>query len=502
MLAVEMRGVTKRFGNFVALDNVDLQVEQGEIHCLLGENGAGKSTLMNVLFGLYSADEGRVLINGAEPPVASPLVSHELGLGMVHQHFMLVETLSVWENVVLGSEPGGFVLDAVKAQKVVQDLSDTFNFNLDVSQPVEELSVGMKQRVEILKTLYRGATTIIFDEPTAVLAPPEVTQFLDILRGMRASGKTIIFITHKLAETMAVSDRVTVLRHGKVVGTVNTAQVQPEQLTTMMVGHHIEVTTSRKPHDFGGVVLSCKGLRLLPNAEKPVSFDIHEGEVLGFAGVDGNGQQELEELVLGLQRCSEGSIEIMGTDVTHRNTRARLGMGIGYIPSDRYRHAILPTFSLLDNYLLGNQYNPDYVKRGIIDFSNLEARSRELMEQYDVRASGVDQQIGSLSGGNQQKMVLSREAGKDTKLIVACQPVRGLDIGAINFVHQVILTQRNLGRAVLLISAELSDIRALSDRIAVLYKGEILDIRENEGFSEEELGLRMAGKRIQGGDAR
>ncbi len=495
MLAVEMRGITKRFGNFSANSDVTLLVEQGEIHCLLGENGAGKTTLMNVLFGLYQPEEGSLKINDQAITNHSPLKAFQMGLGMVHQHFMLVDALTVWENVVIGNEPGRVAIDRKQSIAKVKEISDRYHFDLNVEDKVSELSVGMKQRVEILKTLYRGAEIIILDEPTAVLSPPEVLQLLDILRDMRKQGKTIIFITHKLNETKAVADHVTVLRDGRSITTVKTEDVTVNELASLMVGHEIATEIEREPNEPGEVVLSLQNVRLLPNAQNTVSFDIRAGEILGIAGVEGNGQRQLEEIIMGLQKCTEGSIILKGDDVTRWTTRKRCAKGIGYIPSDRYQRAILPGFSLIDNYLLGNQFSDTYVKNGLIQKNFLLQRTKELMKTYDVRATDEKQNIGSLSGGNQQKMVLSREVGKDADFILACQPVRGLDIGAIQYIHQILLDLRKQGKAILLISAELTDIQQLSDRIAVFYKGEIMDLRKNEEFTNEAIGLLMAGQK-------
>lgn len=495
MLAVEMRDITKRFSGFTANDHVNFLVEKGEIHCLLGENGAGKTTLMNILFGLYQADEGTLAINGEVITNHSARNAFQKGLGMVHQHFMLVDALSVWENVVVGNEPGKFKIDRRKSIEKVKELSEKYNFGLNVEEMVGELSVGMKQRVEILKTLYRGAEIIILDEPTAVLSPPEVEQLLNILRDMKAQGKTIIFITHKLNETKAVADHVTVLRAGKSIQTVDAKEVSVNDMAAMMVGHEVSFELLREPNQTGDAILSLKNIRLLPNAQDTVSFEVHAGEIVGIAGVEGNGQKQLEEMIMGIRKCSEGSIFMKGDEITNWPTRKRCEKGIGYIPSDRHQRAILPGFSILDNYLLGNQFSGEYVNKGFIRKKKLVERSRELMKNYDVRAVDESQAVGSLSGGNQQKMVLSREVGKNTDFILACQPVRGLDIGAIQYIHQILLDLRKQGKAILLISAELTDIQQLSDRIAVFYKGDIMDLRKNEAFSNEEIGLLMAGQK-------
>lgn len=495
MYAVEMKDIIKRFGSFTANNGITLLVKKGEIHCLLGENGAGKSTLMNILFGLYRQDSGEIRINGKPVENHSPLAASRMGLGMVHQHFMLVDALSVWENVVVGLEPGGFRIDRKESIREVQELSDRYHFELNAEEQVGNLSVGMKQRVEILKTVYRGAEIIIMDEPTAVLSPPEVEQFLMILRDMRADGKTIIFITHKLKETLAVADRITVLRAGKSVSTIEAGNASARELAGMMVGHEVDLEIERPFNEAGGAVLSVEGLRLLPNAASTVSFDIREGEIFGIAGVEGNGQKQLEEMIMGLIKCREGRISVLGKDVTKLGTRKRRQLGIGYIPSDRLNRALLSSFSLEDNYLLGKQFSDNYVRHGIVRHKAVKEAAGTLMREYDVRAAGMDQAAGSLSGGNQQKLVVGREASDEPKLIIACQPVRGLDIGAIHYIHEILLKLRKEGKAILLISAELTDIQQLSDRIAVLYKGEILAARKNEDFTEEEIGLLIAGHR-------
>ena len=498
MLAVEMRDITKRFAGMTANDHINLLVEQGEIHSLLGENGAGKTTLMKILFGLYKADEGTIRINGQEISAMTPRQAFGLGIGMVHQHFMLVNNLTVLENIILGSEPGSVTVDRKAARRKVQALSDQYRFGLELDARVAELSVGMKQRVEILKTIYRGAEIIILDEPTAVLTPLEVRQLLDILLDMKQQGKTIIFITHKLGETMEVSDRVTVLRGGKSVELVNTKDTNPRELASMMVGYEVSFELEKPDVPKGAPILTLEGARLLPQAQSPVSFEIRAGEIFGIAGVEGNGQQQMEEAIMGLLRLKEGKILFKGQDITALSPRKRRAMGIGYIPSDRFKQAILPGFSLADNYLLGNQFDEQYAPRGLLDHKFLAQRGRELMKRFDVRAVGLSQTIGSLSGGNQQKLVLGREVGKNPDLVIACQPIRGLDIGAIKFIHQVLLDLRAQGKAVLLISAELSDLFQLSDRIGVLYKGELMAVRSAEEYTNESISLLMAGRKEGG----
>lgn len=495
MLAVNMRGITKRFSGMTANDHIDFEVQKGEIHCLLGENGAGKSTLMKVLFGLYRPEEGSIEIDGRPIVQMSPRLAYQLGIGMVHQHFMLVNNLTCLENIILGNEPGRVVIDKKEARRLVQALSDQYHFDLDLDAQVCELSVGMKQRVEILKTLYRGAQIIILDEPTAVLTPLEAEQLLGILRDMRAQGKTIIFITHKLKETLDVADRITVLRGGKSVALLDAGQASPEELARLMVGRDIVLEIEKPACEQGGAVLCVQDVRLLPNAQATVSFSVHAGEIFGIAGVEGNGQQQLEELIMGICRSRTGKLVYNGVDLMGLPPRARRDLHFAYIPSDRLKQALLCGFSLQDNYLLGNQYDAQYVRRGIVQKKHLKSCTQRMMQEFDVRAVDTLQSAGSLSGGNQQKFVLAREVGKAPPFVLACQPVRGLDIGAIKYIHSVLLRLRSEGAAILLISAELSDIFQLSDTIGVLYKGEMMDIRRAEEYDTETISLLMAGRK-------
>ena len=490
-----MRGITKRFGAMTANDHIDFQVEQGEIHCLLGENGAGKSTLMNVLFGLLCPEEGCVEIDGQPISALTPRLAYQLGIGMVHQHFMLVNHLTCLENIILGNEPGKVVIDRKQARARVQALSDQYHFNIDLDAPVSDLSVGMKQRVEILKTLYRGANIIILDEPTAVLTPIEAEQLLSILRDMRTQGKTIIFITHKLKETLDVADRITILRGGKSVALLSAASATPEQLARLMVGHDVVFEIEKPARAQGDVVLRVEDVRLLQNAQSTVSFEVHAGEIFGIAGVEGNGQQQLEEIIMGLTRTKGGRIFYQKTNLLELSLRARRKLRFAYIPSDRLKQALLSHVSLQENFLLGNQYDPQYVRRGLIQKKALRENTLRMMREFDVRAVSAQQSAGSLSGGNQQKFVLAREVSKQPQFVLACQPVRGLDIGAIKYVHNVLIRLRSEGAAILLISAELSDIFQLSDTIGVLYKGELMDVRKAGAFDNESISLLMAGRK-------
>ncbi len=490
-----MRGITKRFGAMTANDHIDFQVEQGEIHCLLGENGAGKSTLMNVLFGLHCPDEGCVEIEGQLIPALTPRLAYGLGIGMVHQHFMLINHLTCLENIILGNEPGNVVIDRKRARKQVQQLSDQYHFNIELDALVCDLSVGMKQRVEILKTLYRGASIIILDEPTAVLTPIEAEQLLSILKDMRAQGKTIIFITHKLKETLDVADRITILRGGKSVALLDASSATPQELARLMVGHDVTFEIEKPACPKGEAVLRVEDVRLLPNAQSTVSFEVHAGEIFGIAGVEGNGQQQLEQIIMGLLKPKSGRIFYQKTNLLELSLRARRRLSIAYIPSDRLKQALLAHVSLQENFLLGNQYDPAYVRRGLIQAKKLHESTTRMMQQFDVRATSTQQEAGSLSGGNQQKFVLAREVSKNPRFVLACQPVRGLDIGAIKYIHSVLLRLRSEGAAILLISAELSDIFQLSDTVGVLYKGELMDVRKTEAFDNESISLLMAGRK-------
>lgn len=494
-LAIDMRNITKRFGSLVANDSVDFQVEKEEVHVLLGENGAGKSTLMNILFGLYQADEGQIKVNGQEVAQHNPSKALELGLGMVHQHFMLVERLTVLENIVLGFEPGNVLVDYQSSRKRIQALIDEYNFNLDLDARVEELPVGVKQRVEIVKTLYRGADIIILDEPTAVLTPPEVEELFQVFKELIAHGKTIVFITHKMNETMEAAHRISVLRNGKMIKTVKKEETTPEELARLMVGREVVFDLEKTPCKPGKTILSLEDVRLLENKPAKVTFEVRAGEILGIAGVEGNGQLELEEMIMGLMPVREGKITFNGQDITGFNVKERKKMGIAHIPSDRHKRAMLGDFSLEENLLLGRQFRPEWVKKGVIQHQELRKACQELIGSFQIKTSGGQQKIKFLSGGNQQKVVLAREVSANPELILAAQPTRGLDIGAIEYIHNLLLQLRDQGKGILLISAELSEILKLSDRVAVIYEGEIRALRPTEEFTQEELGLLMAGRK-------
>ena len=494
MPIIDMRHITKRFPGVVANDKVDFQVEKQEIHCLLGENGSGKTTLMNVLFGLYHPEEGEIYVKGEKVRINNPNDAYKLGIGMVHQHFMLVNQMTVLENIILGNECGNFFLDRKASEDSVRDLITKFNFKLDLNQKIADLSVGMKQRVEIVKTLYRGADIIILDEPTAVLTPQEVADLFIILHQLRRDGKTIIFITHKLNETMEMSDSVTVLRKGVKVADLKTTDVNENELAAHMVGRQVEHIVSESLDSYGDVVLSISDLVLNDKTRVPVNLKVRAGEILGIAGVEGNGQQELEELIIGTMPVRSGKIEINGQDITSKAVKERKDLGIGYIPADRHKNAILSNFSIIENYLLGYHQDKDYVKNGLIDYRKLENDAERLVKEFNAKVADIGDPISSLSGGNQQKIVLSREVSHDPILVVAAQPVRGLDIGAIEFIHKTLLRLRREKKAILLISAELTEVMNLSDRIAVLYEGQGSAEFPRGKYNQEQIGLFMAGR--------
>lgn len=493
-LAIEMKNITKKFPGVIANNKIDLSINSQEIHSLLGENGAGKTTLMNILFGIYEPDEGSVFIKGQAANIKNPKTALDMGIGMVHQHFMLVERMTILENIVLGYEHGGFLLDMKKSYEIVDELSKKFKFNLELDTKVEDLSVGMKQRVEILKTLYRGADIIILDEPTAVLTPKEADELFIILNELKKRGKTIIFITHKLNETMAVADRITVLRDGRNIKTLSKNETNEEELARLMVGREINFNLKKEDYDPGDVLIALKGLKLLDKAKQPVDLEIYKGEILGIAGVEGNGQLELEEMLMGLRQVKSGSIHLNGADITRLPTKKRKLLGLGYIPSDRHKRAMLGSFSIEENFLLGFHFHPPFFRKGLLQRKVLKKHSVDMIEKFDIKTPSEEQKIKLLSGGNQQKVIISREISQDPVFVLAAQPTRGLDIGAIEYIHGILLELRNKGKAVLLISADLNEVMKISDRIAVIYEGEIKALKAAEEYTYEEFGLLMAGK--------
>lgn len=499
--AVEMRNITKQFPQVLANDDVTFTVAKGEIHALVGENGAGKSTLMKMLYGLLRPDSGTMSVNGQTARFADPGDAIANGIGMVHQHFMLIPPLTVAENVVIGQEPArrGFV-DLARANTFVQDLSNQYGLKLDPTAKVETLGVGIEQRIEIIKVLYRGADILILDEPTAVLTPQEVDELFEILRLLKAQGKTIIFITHKLQEVMAISEMVTVMRRGKVVGRVATQQTTRAEIATMMVGREVLFRVERQPGRPGKEVLRVENLHALDNKQLPalrgVSFQVRQGEILGIAGVEGNGQTELVEVLTGLRQAEQGTIHVADRDITNCTPRRVREQGVGHIPEDRHRRGLILGYTVAQNMVLGIHYQPPFVKhRGldVINFAPIQAKARRLIEEFDVRPPDADNLASNLSGGNQQKVIVAREFDQDPQILIAAQPTRGIDVGSIEFIHQRLIQARDAGKAVLLVSADLEEILSLSDRIAVIYEGEIVGVLQPEEATEERLGLMMTG---------
>ncbi|WP_422123497.1 ABC transporter ATP-binding protein [Planococcus sp. X10-3] len=499
---VEMLNIRKEFGKFVANDNITLQLKKGEIHALLGENGAGKSTLMNVLFGLYQPEGGEIRVRGKKVDITNPNVANDLGIGMVHQHFMLVENFSVTENIILGSEPTKFgVTNKKDAAEKVKALSEQYGLNVNPYEIIEDISVGMQQRVEILKTLYRGAEILIFDEPTASLTPQEIIELTQIMRRLIAEGKSIILITHKLKEIMDVSDRVTVIRKGKGIGTVETSGTNPNELASLMVGRNVEFTTEKGPAfpkeevlDIQNLVVEdYRGIAKVKN----LNLNVRKGEIVGIAGIDGNGQSELIEAITGLRKVKSGTIRINEKDVTGLKPRKVTEAGVGHIPQDRHKHGLILDFPIGHNIALQTYYTSPISKHGIIDYDKINEKAKQIIADFDVRTQGPHELARSLSGGNQQKAIIGREVDRDPDLLIAALPTRGLDVGAIEFIHSRLIEQRDNGKAVLLISFELDEVMNVSDRIAVIHDGEIVDIVTPETTTEQELGLLMAGHHIR-----
>jgi len=503
---LELRGITKRFGSLVANDGIDLVVQPGEIRALLGENGAGKTTLMNVLYGLMQPDEGEILLDDKPIAINSPRDAIRAKIGMVHQHFMLVPVFTVAENVTLGSEPvrkGPLgLLDRRTARREVLALSERFGLRVDPDAIVEELPVGVQQRVEIIKALLRDAQVLVLDEPTAVLTPHETEDLFRIMRELREGGRSIIFISHKLKEVQAIADNITVIRRGKVVGERPPATSSTE-LASLMVGRSVQLRVSKEPAKPGDVVLDVQDLTVAgergERSVRDVSFQVRAGEILGMAGVQGNGQTELCEALMGL-RPSTGSVLLNGTDLSHAPTRYRLHAGIGYVPEDRSEDGLVADFSVADNLILDLYDQPPYASGIALNLDTIRESAVRQVEEYDVRTTSVDTPAGTLSGGNQQKVVVAREMGRDVKLLLVSQPTRGLDVGSIEFVHKRLVAQRDAGAAVLIVSSELDEIYALADRIAVMYEGRIVAFRPPT-ISEQELGLLMAGSDPAGSTA-
>lgn len=496
---IEMLNIRKEFGTFVANDNITLQLRKGEIHALLGENGAGKSTLMNVLFGLYQPEGGEIRVHGKKVDIENPNIANELGIGMVHQHFMLVEKFTVTENIILGLEPkSGLTIDRATARKKVMEISEQYGLRIDPDAKIEDISVGMQQRVEILKTLYRGADILIFDEPTAVLTPQEIQELIQIMKRLVAEGKSIILITHKLKEIMQVADRCTVIRRGRYIGTVEVDEtVNEDSLAEMMVGREVNFDAEYSKADPQQIVLDIQNLVVKDSRGLKVveglDLQIRAGEVLGIAGIDGNGQTELIEAISGLKKPESGKVILNGKDVTGYTPRKMTEAGIGHIPQDRHKHGLVLDFSIRDNMVLQTYYKEPFSKRGLMNYKAVAEKAKALIEKFDVRTPSIDVPARALSGGNQQKAIIAREVDRSPDLLIAAQPTRGLDVGAIEFIHEQLIKEREKGRAVLLISFELDEILHVSDRIAVLYEGKIVGIRDPKETTEQELGFLMAG---------
>jgi simple sugar transport system ATP-binding protein len=494
---LELAGLTKRFGSLVANDGIDLVIEPGEIHCLLGENGAGKSTLMNMLYGLLQPDEGQILIDGAKVEISSPSDAINRGIGMVHQHFMLVPVFTVAENIMLGRETtrGAGVLDRKKAHGLVTELSDRYGFEVNPEALVEDIPVGVQQRVEIIKALVNDAEVLILDEPTAVLTPAEIDELIGVMRQLKDGGTSIVFITHKLKEVQAIADKITVIRRGKVVGQP-APSASEEELAEMMVGRAVDLVVDKEPAQPGDPVLAVRGLTVIDErghtAVDGVDLDVRHGEILAVAGVQGNGQTELAEALLGLTPIAAGTISVDGRDISRATTRDRLDAGVGYVPEDRAHDGFVGPFTVAENLVLNLFRKPPFGRGVLLDTEQVERNATERVEEFDIRTQGIDLPVSSLSGGNQQKVVLARELSRPLKLLVASQPTRGVDVGSIEFMHKRIVAERDQGTAVLIVSTELDEIAALADRIAVMYRGRVVGVVPPD-TPRDELGLMMAG---------
>ena len=501
-IVLEAKGITKSFPGVLANDNVNFDLRKGEIHALLGENGAGKSTLMNLIYGLHRPDKGEVVVNGKATVINTPNDSIALGIGMVHQHFMLIPVFTVAENVMLGDETvknGSLDLKTVAAK--INEISKQYSLDVDPTALVGSLPVGLQQRVEIVKTLYRNAEIVILDEPTAVLTPQEAEDLFRIMRDLTARGVSIIFITHKLKEVLAVADRITVMRAGRVINTVLPSETDSAQLANMMVGRQVILTVNKKDHQPTEEVLKVEELTVRDQRDLEtvhhVSFSVRGGEVLGIAGVQGNGQTELSEALTGLRHPSGGRVFIGGHDVTGKSPRVMTETGLAHIPEDRQRHGLVLNYSVADNMALCDYYHPPFSQHGVMQPKALDENARKLISEFDVRTPSPFVSAGKLSGGNQQKVIVARELSRDVKLVIANQPTRGLDVGSIEYIHNEIIKMRDRGVAVLLISAELDEILALSDRIAVMYRGQIVAVVETRKTTREQVGLWMAGAQVE-----
>ncbi|WP_311141963.1 ABC transporter ATP-binding protein [Lancefieldella rimae] len=498
--AVQMHGITKVFGTFKALDGVDLDVRKQSVHAILGENGAGKSTLMNVLYGLYSADEGEVFLNGKHVDISNPNDAIAQGIGMVHQHFMLVDNFTVTENIVLGDEVTSFagVLDPKKAREKVLEIVNEYGFDVDPDAKIEDITVGMQQRVEILKALYRGADTLILDEPTAVLTPQEIEKLIQIMRDLVSKGKTIIIITHKLKEIMSSADECTIIRRGKYMGTVDVSKTNETELANKMVGRNVNLHVDKKPAKPGEVLLSIRDLHVKDERGieqvNGLNLEVRAGEIVGLAGIDGNGQRELADAINALVKPESGTIAIRGEEIQATTPRNVINHSVATIPSDRQRWGLVLPFSVAENTVLERHGEERFGKGISLDYSKVNEFAKELVEEFDIRPAGCfDHAAGGLSGGNQQKVIIAREVSGEPDVLIAIQPTRGLDVGAIEFVHKALIRERDRGAAILLISLELDEVMDVSDRIAVIYAGQIVGEFEQGAITEEQAGLLMAG---------
>ena len=494
---IEMLGIRKEFPGIVANDDIYLRVEEGEIHAILGENGAGKSTLMSILFGLYKADKGVIKVRGKEVSIKSPNDAYALGIGMVHQHFQLVHNFTVAENIILGKE-GGFVYDIKKASRKIKEISERYGLQIEPDMVIEDITVGMQQRVEILKMLYRDADILIFDEPTAVLTPQEIDELIEIMKNLAKEGKSIILITHKLDEIKRTAKRCTVIRRGKFIGEVDVATTSAQEMAAMMVGRPVSFVVEKEKREPGEVMLEVKDLNVRNNkgvlGVKDFSLAIRSGEIVGIAGVDGNGQTELVEAITGLRKIESGSVLFKGEDITSLSIKDRNDRGLGHIPEDRQKRGLVLGAPLTTNMVIKDFDKTPFSKNGLLDKEAIREYSASIVKEFDVRSGeGIDSLAGKLSGGNQQKAIIGREITKDPDVLIAVQPTRGLDVGAIEFIHKALVTQRDKGKAVLLVSFELDEIFNLSDRIAVINAGRLVDIGKTEDTDVHKVGLMMAG---------
>ncbi len=498
---IEMLNIRKEFPGVVANDDISLCVEKGEIHAVLGENGAGKSTLMSILFGLYHPDKGVIKVKGKTVTISNPNDANELGIGMVHQHFQLIHNFTVTENIILGKE-GHFVLDRRSASKRIKELSNKYGLEINPDMVIEDISVGMQQRVEILKMLYRNADILIFDEPTAVLTPQEIDDLMQIMKNLSKEGKSIILITHKLKEIKAVAKRCTIIRRGRLIDVVDVASTSEAEMASLMVGHPVSFKVPKKPAEPGESVLEIKNLTVLNSKKTPAvknfSLSIHAGEIIGLAGVDGNGQTELIEAITGLRAIESGNVIMAGQDITYKNVRTRNESGIGHIPEDRQKRGLVLNEPLINNITIKKYFKKPFSKNGILNKNYMAQYAQNVITEFDVRSGlGLNALAANLSGGNQQKAIVGREIIADPKLLIAVQPTRGLDVGAIEYIHKQIVAHRDKGNAIFLISLELDEIFNLSDSIAVISGGELIDIVKTSDSNEHEVGLMMAGIKVE-----